>query len=63
MRVVGRSGHVQDLPDSLAKALIRDGTVKPAEDKSAPSQDEEQGGEEQAEKPKPRRPRKPKTEE
>lgn len=31
MRVVGRSGVVMDLPDSLARALLADGSVRRVE--------------------------------
>lgn len=35
MRVVGRSGCVMDLPDQLARALLRDGSVWPVEESPA----------------------------
>jgi hypothetical protein len=64
MRVVGRSGVVQDLPDQLARSLLRDGAVERVKDESKkadkPSAEPDEAT---AEQPKPRRARKPKTEE
>lgn len=63
MRVIGRSGQVMDLPDGLARALLKDGTVKPAEDKLAAKQASEKPEKSAGDEPKPRRKTKPKTDE
>jgi hypothetical protein len=64
MRVVGRSGVVQDLPDRLAKSLIRDGTVERVKDEPKKAdKPSAEPAEATAEQPKPQRTRKPKTEE
>jgi hypothetical protein len=64
MRVVGRSGVVQDLPDQLARSLLRDGAVERVKDEPKKAdKPSAESDETKAEQPRPQRTRKPKTEE